>query len=87
MTLALEAALREVVNPLLRADGARAELVSHNDAVVLIRVHGNAANGPGAEFIQQDVIIPVVRKVLGDDVEVKFEKAFPRITKRGIDKS
>ena len=79
----LEKLCKEILQPLLRVDGASVELIDVAGAQVVLRVHGSAAFGPAAEYIQQDVIEKAVRKVVGDDVQIKIDKAFPKVIRRG----
>ena len=79
----LSRVVEEILRPLLRLDGADIELLDVHDNEVMVRVHGNAAFGPGAEYIQFDVIDRAIRKVAGDAVKITIDKAFPKVIRQG----
>ncbi|MBO6934099.1 MAG: NifU family protein [Deltaproteobacteria bacterium] len=79
---ALETMIEEVLRPLLQADGGDIELVSVEDAKVVVRTKGEAAFGAGSHYVRVSVIEPAIRKVVGADVDIAIEKAVPKATRR-----
>ena len=65
-----EAAVREYIEPLVRADGGQIEVVEADDKRVVIHLSGACAGCPGQVFSMQGLIVPVLKRVLGDDIEV-----------------
>jgi Fe-S cluster biogenesis protein NfuA len=60
---ALSAFFEELVLPLLRADGADAELLEIADSVLTVRVFGSAAFGIGSHYVRTSIIERAVREV------------------------
>lgn len=73
--------IADVLRPLLQADGADIELVDASDARVVVRIHGEAAFGPGAPHVR-GALEAGLRKAAGEGVELVFEKAVPKAARR-----
>lgn len=74
--------IENVLRPLLQADGGDVELVSVEDAKVVVLTKGEAAFGAGSHYVRVSVIEPAIRKVVGEDVDIRIEKAVPKATRR-----
>ena len=74
--------VEDILRPLLQADGGDVELVEAGDDRVVLRTSGEAAFGAGSHYVRVSVIEPAIRKVVGPDAEVVFEKAVPRAPRR-----
>jgi hypothetical protein len=79
---ALQQLIDDVLNPLLRRDESRVELVTCEDDEVVVRVSGRAAFGAGAEYVRTGVIEPAIRKVVGDACAIHVKKAVPTAKRR-----
>jgi len=79
---ALRTMVEDILRPLLQADGGDVELVEADDDRVVLRTSGEAAFGAGSHYVRVSVIEPAIRKVVGADAEVVFEKAVPRAPRR-----
>jgi Fe-S cluster biogenesis protein NfuA len=65
-----EAAVREYIEPLVRADGGQIEVVEADEKRVVVRMSGACAGCPGQVFSLEGLIVPVLKRVLGEHVEV-----------------
>lgn len=72
----------DVLNPLLQKDSSSIELVTVDDTAVVVRVTGRAAFGVGAEYVRTGVIEPAIRKVVGDDRDIRIKKTVPTAKRR-----
>ncbi len=66
----IEAAIREYIEPLIRADGGSIELLEADERTVVVRLSGVCSGCPGQPYTLEGVITPVLRRVLGTDVRV-----------------
>lgn len=78
---AMESMIEDVLRPLLQADGADIELVELKDQRLVVRVHGEAAFGPGAPHVR-GALEAALRQAAGEDIELVVEKAVPKATRR-----
>ena len=69
----LEAAVAELVRPLVAADGGTIDVVSLSDGELVIRLGGACAGCPGAALTTSRIVEPVARKVLGAPVKVRLD--------------
>ena len=58
------------------------ELVSVDEAEVVVRVSGRTAFGVGAEYVRSGVIEPALRQVVGDEPAIRIEKTVPAAKRR-----
>ncbi len=78
----LDAVISEVLQPLLERDESGITLISTSEDEVVVEVSGRAAFGVGAEYVRTGVIEPALRKVIGDDIKLRINKAIPKPKKR-----
>ena len=78
----LQRLVDDVLNPLLEKDASSIELLTVDDAEVVVRVTGRAAFGVGAEYVRTGVIEPALRKVVGEDCAIRIKKAIPTAKRR-----
>jgi Fe-S cluster biogenesis protein NfuA len=62
----LEHVVRDLLTPLFEADGASIEVVDSRDGVVRVRFGGAYRGCPSAHFTFDGVVVPAVRKAMGD---------------------
>lgn len=74
--------VRDILSPLLRADGGDIELVRAEGSEVVIILSGSAAFGAGAHYVRSHVVEPALREALGPDIRVLYEKQVPKAAKR-----
>lgn len=79
---ALQQLFDDVLNPLLARDASSIELVDVDEDEVVVRVSGRAAFGVGAEYVRTGVIEPAIRKIVGDDCEIRIKKTIPTAKRR-----
>lgn len=65
-----EAAVREYIEPLVKVDGATVEVIEADDKRVVLHLGGSYAGCPSKPFAVEGVIIPVLKRVLGEHVEI-----------------
>ena len=70
----------ELVRPLLRADGADAELLEIAGSELVIRVSGSAAFGIGAHYVRTSIIERAVRE-FQPRLSVRYEMTAERPVK------
>ena len=80
MTVAVEALLREVVAPLLAADGGGLELVAIASGRAVVRLTGVCGGCPGAPYTLSGIIEPAVRSIMGPETRVVIERSPGRIS-------
>jgi Fe-S cluster biogenesis protein NfuA len=73
----LEQLVDDVLTPLIAADGGHIEVVSAGPAKVVVRLSGACTGCPGIHYTRTHVVVPLVRKTLGNDVEVIVENNAP----------
>ena len=78
----LQRLVDDVLNPLLEKDASSIELLTVDDAEVVVRVTGRAAFGVGAEYVRTGVIEPALRKVVGEDCAIQIKKTVPTAKRR-----
>ena len=61
----------EVLQPLIRADGGRIELLEVDARRVVVRLSGTCLGCPGQPYTLTRVIEPAFRKALGPDIQVE----------------
>lgn len=82
MREAVQQLIDDVLNPLLQKDASHIELLSTEDSEIVVRVTGRAAFGVGAEYVRSGVIEPALRKVVGEECEIRIEKTVPKAKRR-----
>lgn len=65
-----EAAIREYIEPMVRADGGLIEVLEADEKRVVLHLSGACAGCPGQVFSLEGLIVPVLKRVLGEDIEV-----------------
>jgi Fe-S cluster biogenesis protein NfuA len=75
MLARLQELLRDVLEPLIEADGGHIELVSADAERVVFKLSGSCAGCPGVQYTRGHVIVPVVRKALGTHVEIVVDNS------------
>ena len=76
MTLAkIEAAIEELVRPLIEADGGYIELLDVRDTTIVVRLSGACGGCPGATLTCSGVIEPAVRAAVGHEVTIELKRA------------
>lgn len=65
----------EFLRPLIEADGGRIELLDVEDGEVVVRLSGTCAGCPGRPYTLEHVIVPAVRRVLGETVQVVLDES------------
>ena len=83
MREALHRLIDQVLNPLLQKDASSIELITVDEAEVVVRVTGRAAFGVGAEYVRSGVIEPALRKVVGEERAIRVKKTIPTAKRRG----
>jgi len=68
----IEALFKEVLTPLVEADGGGMELVEVSDGVVKVRMSGPYRGCPSVPSLLSGVIEPAVRRVLGAHAKVEL---------------
>jgi Fe-S cluster biogenesis protein NfuA len=76
----LEELLRDVLAPLIEADGGHIEIVSADAERVVFHLSGACAGCPGVQYTRGHVIIPAVQQALGIEVEVVVDNRRPNAT-------
>lgn len=82
MREALQSLIDDVLGPLLEKDASTIELLHATEDEVVVRVTGRAAFGVGAEYVRTGVIEPAIRKIVGDDCEIRIKKTVPTAKRR-----
>jgi Fe-S cluster biogenesis protein NfuA len=67
----IEALFRDVVTPLFAADGASIELVDVRERLIQVRLGGTYRGCPSTPYIVEGVLMPSLRKAIGEDIEVE----------------
>jgi len=65
-----EAAVRDYLEPLVRADGGHIEVLEADETRVVVQLSGACAGCPGQPFSLEGVITPVLKRILGEHIEV-----------------
>jgi Fe-S cluster biogenesis protein NfuA len=73
----IENLIREVLQPLVQADGGRVELVSVDRDAIVLRLTGTCSGCPGRSCTTSEVIEPLIKKVLGPSVSVRYDEIGP----------
>jgi Fe-S cluster biogenesis protein NfuA len=68
----VEGVVRDVLRPLIEADGGTLELVDVRDALVIVRLGGIYRGCPSAPYTLQAIIEPAVKRAMGDKVRVEL---------------
>jgi len=69
--------IEEVLQPLVGADGGRVELVSLERDAIVLRLSGTCYGCPGRSCTTSEVIEPLVKKILGPSVSVRYDDIGP----------
>ena len=69
-----ETVIRELIRPLVEADGGTIDLLEVSRERIVVRLGGTCAGCPGKPYTLSQVIEPALRKALG--IEVKVEARF-----------
>jgi Fe-S cluster biogenesis protein NfuA len=73
----VEMLIRDVLQPLIQADGGRVELVSVEKDSIVLRLTGTCSGCPGRSCATSEVIEPLVKKVLGPSISVHYDEIGP----------
>jgi len=65
-----EAAVREFIEPLVRADGGHIEVVEADDKRVVVHLGGTYAGCPSQPFTLEGIVVPVLKRILGEHIEI-----------------
>ena len=65
-----EAAVREYIEPLVKVDGGTIEVLEADDKRVVVHLAGAYAGCPSKPFTLEGVVVPVLKRVLGEHIEV-----------------
>lgn len=68
----IETVIRDVLLPLIEADGGTLELVGVEDKLVKLRVGGTYRGCPSVPYTLEGVILPALRRAAGADVRVEL---------------
>ncbi|MCA9530507.1 MAG: NifU family protein [Myxococcales bacterium] len=68
----VQSVIDEILGPLLERGGGHIEVVAVQGDEVRVRLSGKGAAGVGAEFIRAEIVVPALKAVLGDAVQVRF---------------
>jgi Fe-S cluster biogenesis protein NfuA len=66
----VEAAIREYIEPLVRADGGTIEVVEADEKRIVVHLSGACAGCPGQPFSLEGLIAPVLKRCFGEHIEV-----------------
>jgi Fe-S cluster biogenesis protein NfuA len=69
----VEATITESIRPLIEADGGLVEVVSVQDATIVLRISGMCSGCPGSSFTIERVIEPLLKKAVGDSITIQVE--------------
>ena len=84
MPAAIEAAIQEILRPLIEADGGKIAGFSLENGAVEIHLSGACCGCPGFQFTRSQVIEPLLRRVSGDpELEVRVKQVIDRRGSRG----
>jgi len=72
-----EQVIRDILRPLVEADGGAIELVDvrDGDGEVVVRLYAACAGCPGAPYTTAHVVEPALKRALGDHIQVRIERA------------
>ena len=62
--------MREYIEPLVKIDGGTIEVLEADEKRVVVRLAGAYAGCPSQPFTLEGVIVPVLKRVLGEHIEV-----------------
>ncbi len=68
----IEALFKDVITPLVEADGGGVELVDVTEGVVKVRMIGAYRGCPSVPSLLQGVLEPAIRHVLGQQAKVEL---------------
>ena len=69
----VEALINEVLQPLVQADGGNIELLRVEKNTVVLRLSGTCSGCPGKPYTTGGLIEPLLKKSLGESIEVRFQ--------------
>ncbi len=68
----VETAVREILQPLIEADGGTIDVVSADDKKVVLRLGGSYGGCPGVPYVKSDVIEPLLHKRVPGDYSIEY---------------
>lgn len=68
-----QALIKEILAPLIEADGGKIEFVEMRDDEVVVRLSGTCAGCPGQPYTLEHILRPAVEHRLGKGVKVTVE--------------
>ena len=74
----VETVIREIIQPLVQADGGEINLISVDKNEVVLRLSGMCAGCPGKIYTTSRIIEPLLKKTLGDAVSICFDPGLPK---------
>lgn len=76
MYLSVADLIDDLLAPLISADGGHLELIEVRQGLVKIALRGPSLFGADAEYVKFHVIVPAIKRVAGEDVDVEFVDPF-----------
>lgn len=70
---AIKRVIKDILAPLLEADGGGIELLAVEPGEVRVALNGAFRGDPSAPYVQQRIVAPAIHKALGREVRVRFE--------------
>lgn len=74
---ALDRVLSDVLRPVLEADGGGVDVVSFDGGKLVLQWTGAFRGDPGAVYVQERFLVPLLRKALGTDLVVTWAIGLP----------
>ena len=72
-----ETLIRDVLQPLIEADGGRLELLRIEQSTIVLRLTGTCEGCPGKLYTTRGVIEPLLRDALGEAVSIQYDEVGP----------
>lgn len=72
-----ETLIREVLQPLVEADGGHLELLSIEKNAIVLRLTGTCEGCPGRPYTTHAVIEPLLREALGEAISIQYDEIGP----------
>lgn len=66
-----ERVIQEYLRPLVETDGGRIELLDVQEKRVIVRLSGTCSGCPGQPYTLSRFIEPILKRALGNDIEVE----------------
>lgn len=70
----IDEVVTQILAPLLEKDGGGIEVVRFEGSVLTLRLTGLLLGDPSTAYIKRGVIEPAVRRTVGPDVEIVYER-------------